>query len=75
MRLEQVAAAASLDHMRRDLLVRRSEAEQALGVTLRGAYQDEQMLTAVRPSVLAEIDRRLADCHARMRALGVEVHD
>lgn len=41
------------------------------GVTIDGKYQDDAIVAAVRPIVVAEIDRRIAELDADLAALGV----
>jgi hypothetical protein len=45
--------------------------EKGLGVTIQGRYQDDEIIDAVRPVVVAVLDRRIADCYAALRNLGV----
>jgi len=45
----------------------------ALGVTIRGQYQNSDVVEAVRPTVLKIIDQRIADVESRLHALGVEI--
>lgn len=47
-------------------------ATQALGVTIRGQYLDEEMLEAVRAVVIAELDRRIALRRNELLRLGVD---
>lgn len=62
----------------RDELKRaRSIAEhgEGLGVTIRGSYQDAEMIAAVKAAVVAEFDRRIAVIDAELTAMGVEIDE
>lgn len=56
----------------RALLVRLRD-RATLEVTLDRERQDEVMVALVRPIVVAELDRRIADVEADLAALGVEL--
>lgn len=43
-----------------------------LGVTIGGAYQDNDMLSAVRDSVIAELNRRICARIDELKAMGLE---
>lgn len=43
-----------------------------LNVLIQSTYQDEAMVEAIRPAVLAELRARLAAVDAELNALGVE---
>lgn len=42
-----------------------------LGVTIRGTYQDPAFVDAIRPYVLAELDRRIEEQMGALSELGV----
>lgn len=46
---------------------------KGLGVTIQSKYQDEALIEAVRASVVAELDRRIAEAEAELVALGVQL--
>ena len=46
---------------------------QGLGVTIKGRYQDDAMIDAIKLAVVAEFDRRIAILDAKFVALGIEI--
>lgn len=48
------------------------EAGVGLGVVIQSVYQDDTMVTAVRPQVIKEMKRRRKVMHDELTALGVE---
>ncbi|KRR21696.1 hypothetical protein [Bradyrhizobium retamae] len=48
---------------------------EGLGITIRGSYQDKEMIEAVKAAVVAEFDRRIAAVDAKLIALGVEIDE
>lgn len=47
------------------------ESGAGLGVTIQSAYQDNDFLDAIRPHVVAELDRRIEEKKKFLSALGV----
>lgn len=54
---------------RSSLIRQRDEAK--LGVTLGGAYQDEEMVQAVRPIVVHVLNDRIGELEKDLKALGI----
>lgn len=75
MKFADICTAEYLAKQHTDLLSSRKVAEslEGLGVTIRGRYQDNEMLVAVQQAVLGEFDRRIADVRRELEALGVEM--
>ncbi|WP_028165477.1 hypothetical protein [Bradyrhizobium elkanii] len=46
-----------------------------LGVTIRGTYQDAEMVAAVKAAVVAELNRRIAAIDAQLIAMGIEIDE
>lgn len=45
---------------------------KALNITIQSTYQDDPFITAVRPAVLTEINRRIEEAQDQLRKLGVD---
>lgn len=74
MKLADVSLAKRLVDDRSSLAIRRDAVKEgsALGVTLKGQYQDDAMLLAVRPWVVAELQRRIDAIEHELDGLGIE---
>jgi hypothetical protein len=46
-----------------------------LGVTIRGKYQDDEIVEACRPVVIAQLESQIAGIENKMRELGVQFPD
>lgn len=67
--------AARLFAFRRKLVEDRGLLQHAMGVTIRGSYQDEDMLNACRPAAQAELKRRIDAVDQELIELGVDMSD
>ncbi|MCW3837826.1 hypothetical protein ACFQ1E_17410 [Sphingomonas canadensis] len=71
MKIENFRLAAQAYQARASLIEQRDQAP--FGVTIAGRYQDDAMIAAVRPVIVAELDRRIAELDEDLRGLGVVV--
>jgi hypothetical protein len=46
-----------------------------IGVTIHGTYQDDEMIEAVKGSVVAEFDRRIAILNEEIVAFDIEIDE
>ena len=58
-------------HARRQLIAKRDGAK--IGVTLDGAYQDDEVVAAAKPAIVAVLDARIGEIDADLKSLGVTV--
>lgn len=56
---------------RRELIRQRDDAK--LGVTIDGRYQDDEMVAAVRPVIVAALDHRIAELDEDLESYGVQI--
>lgn len=74
MKAENISEAYSISQKihalqgKRDMV---AAAGNELGVTIRGTYQDPAFVDAIRPYVLAELDRRIEEQMGALSELGV----
>jgi methyl coenzyme M reductase subunit C len=75
MKLDDIWRASALAERRAKLVDARKVAEtgDGLGITIRGTYQDGQMIAAVKGAVAAEFERRISAIDAELTSLGVEL--
>lgn len=71
MKLENLGEAAQLADQLRDATRAITNAHDALGITLRGTYQDGRLVDEVRPVIVAVLERRRRAILERLEALGV----
>lgn len=50
-------------------------ANSGLGITIRGQYQDDDMINACRPAVTKELKRRIQLIDEQLTALGVDTEN
>lgn len=75
MKLQNIHQVSTLASARSELInsIAQISNDKALGVTINGRYQDDAMLDAVRPAVLANLQQRVKSIDSELSALGVEV--
>jgi len=75
MKLSQAYDLDRLTKKRNELKDARRVADsgEGLGVTIRGTYQDKEMLAAVKAAVVAEFDRRIDKIDSELIEMGVEI--
>ncbi|WP_047308795.1 hypothetical protein [Rhodopseudomonas palustris] len=77
MKLSQACTFERLMKQRDELVRSRCIADngEGLGVTIRGTYQDNEMVAAVKTAVAAELDRRIALIDSQLVEMGVEIDE
>lgn len=74
MNIDDLSAAVSIRDRLRNLQLQHLYVSEgkALGVTIQSTYQDDPFVNAVRPVVLAELNRRIEEAQDQLRELGVD---
>lgn len=77
MKISQAYDFERLMKQRDDLVRARRVADhgEGLGVTIKGSYQDADMIAAVKAAVVAEFDRRIGLINDELIAMGVEIDE
>lgn len=74
MQLQDFEDAAAFVREHRELNSRlRSVKSEGLSISFSGCYVDQEMIAAVRPAIIAELQRRIDHVEADLTRLGVSI--